>query len=413
MSRRTDALAKRLDKLQADMDTIEDAAEADGRDLTDDEKTAHADLVNRAATVNEEIEQATAFERTMLEAHATLAKVNGGGATVDRAAPVQDAPELTVGEFLAAFYTGYHPEHQSTPDEFINRAARYIDRAQQATADTAGIIPAPILGPVIKLADSRRPVFNSLTARTMPAKGKTFERPRITQRTTAGTQTEGQTLDSQKMTIASETVTKATQGGFLDLTQQDIDWTEPSALELLIQDFVDTYAEWTEGLACDFVESMPVAADAANNGDGYSAWDDTDVGTIVTSVVGGIQDVYTRSKRTADTLWLDFASWAALAAKTNDNDDVTALEMIRRAVGDLQSQMGGMGGFRFVVGPEFAANTRIVGSSGLGERYEQQNGLLRALQPSTLSVQLAYSGYTAFYGRYEAFCQLGDDPSPS
>jgi hypothetical protein len=393
-------------KFEAARDRAAELAKLDER--TDAQEQELTDQLDRAEALKADLDAENERESRLN----ALAEVSRSVAIPGAPTATIEKPELSAGEFLSEFYRAYHPNGDSAPAEFLDRAARYIDRATQATADTAGLLPAPIVGPVIKLADSRRPAFVSLTGRPMPMRGKTFERPYVTQRTTAGTQTEGSALSSQKMVVASDTVTKATQGGTLDITQQDIDWTEPSALQTLVQDFVDTYAEWTEGLATDFIEGLPVAADTASNGDGYSAWDATDVGTIVASVVDGIVDVYGRSKRVADTFWLDLVTWATLAQTTNGNDDVTALEMIRRAVGDLQSEMGGGSGFRFVVSPAFASDTRIIGAASLGEAYENQNGLLRAENPSTLSVTMAYSGYTAFWGKHEGFCQLGADPTP-
>lgn len=407
MNPRLKALKGQFEELQTGVAKITDAAAAEGRDLTAAEKADTDRLYDRAAQIKPEIDELASKEETMQNLAATLSRVNGTPTPLDRAAFPEKAPELTAGEYLAEYYRAFGPNGSSTPEQFLERAALYIDRAQQATADTAGILPRPIIGNVIKFADARRPVFASFTQRSMPAKGKTFERPRVTQRVTIGTQTEGQALSSQKMTVTSDTITKATQGGYVDLTMQDIDWTEPGALELLVQDFVDMYAEWTEGLACDFLEARPVAADAAVNGDGYTTYTTTNVGTIVTSFVNAAVEVYRRAKRMPDTVWFDLASWGTLASTTNTNNDVTALEMIQRAFSDL-----GTGPMRIVVGPQLAANTRIIGCTSLIEAYEQQKGLLRAETPSTLVVQLAVAGYTAFHGLHQGFEQLGTDPTP-
>lgn len=405
---RLTALKSQFDGLKTGIETINRAATDEARDLTADEAADLDKLFDRAEALKPEIEKEAAREDSISAVGDVLARISGGApAPIIRSSQPVDPPKMGAGEYLAEFYRAYHPNGAGAPEEFIERAAAYIDRAQQTTADTAGIIPTPIIGEVIKLSDSARPVFNSLTARAMPARGKTFERPRITQRTTAGTQTEGASLSTQKMTLTSETVTKATQGGTLDLTAQDIDWTEPSALAIVVQDFVDMYAEWTEGLACDFLEGLIVTGDTASNGSTYSAWTTTDVGTIVTSYVDGFVNVYNRAKRFPDKVWLDLASWAVLASTTNSNNDTTALEMLRKTLSDL-----GVGSVQWVVGPQFAADTRIIGASSLLEAYEQQKGLLRAEQPSTLSVQLAYAGYTAFHGRHEGVVQLGADPSP-
>jgi hypothetical protein len=379
---------------------------------SDAEETEMNEMLDRAEQIDADLKKASKVDERL----DALAEVSRSVAIPGTAVTSEGKPaNLTAGEFLAAFYQAHHPEGSSTPEEFLSRAAQYIDattkatyvdRATQATSDTAGIIPAPIIGEVVKLSDSRRPVFNSLTPRGMPAKGKTFERPRVTQRTTAGTQTEGQSLSTQKMTLTSDTVTKATQGGTLDLTVQDIDWTEPEALQIVVADFIDTYAEWTEGLACDFLESQITVGDAADDGSTYSPYTSTNVGTLVTSYINGFVAVYNKAKRFPDTVWHDLASAATLASTTNTNNDRTALSMIREALDEM-----GVGNVRWVTGPQLAANTRIIGASSLIEGYEVQKGLLRAEKPSTLTVELAYAGYTAFWGRHEGFVQLGTDPS--
>lgn len=367
------------------------AALAAQAERTDAEEQELTDQLDRAEALKADLD-ATEARDARIEALGTVSRAIAIPGTLGH---VAEPPAMTAGEFLAEFFQAHHPEGNSTPEQFRDRAARYLDRAQQATTDTPGIIPSPIIGDVVKFADSSRPVFNSMTSRGMPPKGKTFERPRVTQRVQIGTQDpEGEALASRKMTLTSDTVTKATQGGFLDITQQDIDWSEPEALQLVVTDFAEVYAEWTEGLACAFL-----TATATAEGD-YAP---TDVGTIVASYVQGILDVYATAKRFPDTAWLDLASWAELVTTQNENNDTTALAMLREAFSEL-----GVGSFRFIVGPQLAAETRIIGASSLIESYEQQKGLLRAELPSVLSVQLAYAGYTAFWGRPEGFVSLVD-----
>lgn len=408
MNPRMTALTKSFTEVTDAIDAVHRAASADG-DLTPEQAKDLEALHDRAAALKADIDAEAERTNRINATREVIARVNASApAEIDRAARMPAKPsDLTAGEYLAEFYRAYHPNGDSAPEKFVERAAAYIDRAATTTADTAGILPTPIIGEVIKLADARRPVFNSLTSRPMPAKGKTFERPRVTQQVGMGTQTEGAASASQSFTVGSDTVTKATQAGYLDLTAQDIDWSEPAALELVVQDFVDMYAEWTEGLAAAFVESLPVAADAAVNGDGYSAYTATNVGTIVTSYVNAIVDVYDRAKRFPDTAWLALDAWATLASTTNTNNDTTALEMLKRTLGEM-----GVGPMRFVVGPQLTAGVKILGCSSLIESYEQQKGLLRAETPSTLTVQVAYAGYTAFWGRHEGVVQLGADPTP-
>lgn len=422
MNARLKALEAQITQTAAEMDTLEAAAAIRGGDFTDTEQTAYDELLNRSAVLATQVQSATKGRMALMEAQIAIGQANGDVATLlDRngAAP-KEAPELTAGEFLSEYISALHPEGHRDFGRFLDRAARYpvidasgkvldraaLDRAQMATADTAGILPTPIVGSVVKLFDANRPAWNALTHPAMPIKGKTFSRPVITQMVTVAQQTEGNGLSSQKMTVAGETVTKVTYGGTLLMSLQDIEWTEPEALQLVVQDFADQYTAFVEGKACDAIEALPVAAHAASAGTGHSAWTTTNLGTKVASVINGIIKVYGKAKRMPDRLFVDLATWGDWAGTTNTNNDVTFLELLKKALADLP----GMGGFQFVISPQFAADTRVIGCSSLIEGYEKQRGLLSAPKVSTLEAEIAYSGDVAFWAKHQGFVQLGADP---
>src|SRR4029078_11658839 len=58
--------------------------------------------------------------------------------------------------------------------ETLNRATMH-----QKTTDNPGLIPRPVLGPVISLIDNSRPFVNSCNRRGLPA--GSFDRPTVTQ----------------------------------------------------------------------------------------------------------------------------------------------------------------------------------------------------------------------------------------
>lgn len=248
----------------------------------------------------------------------------------------------------------------------------------------------PILGPVIKLADSRRPVFQLFTSRPMPDAGKTFSRPQITQRVNVAQQAnELDELASRKMTITGNTVTKMTIGGVLEISEQDIDWTDPAVL-IVVQDFVDYYAEQTEAQA---IAALVLAA-------ATSDYDDTSIATVIDSVMAGVQAVYTSAKRMPDTCWLSLDSMFELAGTTNTTTNVSALTLIKQALADAGVPL------QFVTAPGLAAGKKIIGASSLVESYERQKGLLSAPDVSHLGVNIAYRGYAAFFGLAAGFVSL-------
>jgi hypothetical protein len=288
-----------------------------------------------------------------------------------------------------------------TQEEHFDRCARYLDthdRAQNVLADNAGVLPVPIVGTLLSLYDATRPAFNSFTSRPMPDGAKTFTRPKITQHVAVGEQVaEFDPVASQKMIITGSNVTKKTEAGYLDLSQQDVDWTSPSMLDLVIQDFARVYSRRLETTAIAFLEAAAVTT---------SAYVATDLHTLVTSFVDAATTVYnaTDGAYFPDTVWLDIGSYALLAKTLNTTGETNALEQIQNAMGKIGAGEP-TGPFKLVIG-RFTAPAIIVGSSALIESYEQTRGLLRVAQPDVLGQRIAYYGYHAYFAESSAFAKL-------
>ena len=131
---------------------------------------------------------------------------------------------------------------ESQPDPIaIERMGPWLQRAMenQTTADTPGLLPEPIIGPVLAEKTLVQPFVSSIGgAKPMGGiPGKTFSRPKITQHTLVGLQTAEKTeLPSRRMVIGGVPFTKVTKGGVVDISRQDIDWTVPSAWDILLRD---------------------------------------------------------------------------------------------------------------------------------------------------------------------------------
>lgn len=356
-------------------------------DRTDDETTEMTEMLDRAEQLKSELDELDRVDARIAE----LAEVSR--AVAMPAEQRREPAELSAGEYVAL--VAGMMNGRITEGEFLDRAARYHDRADRATtvtADVLGIIPEPIVGPIIDTYDSRRRVWNSFTARSMPSSGKTFERPRVTQHVAVGAQSsEGSALTSQKFTLTSDTVTKATFGGTLELTRQDIDWTDPGVLGLVIQDFAAVYARFTEARAVTHLTGLATATEL---------WDPTNTASIVDSFVNGCLAVGTAIDNDVPlTIWLDTASAAALTAPTGATDRTT-WEVVREALSALDSQVS------WVVSRRLPADTRIVGAGELVEAYEQMHGLLSVVKPTNLTTDISYSGYAAFHGIADGFVSL-------
>lgn len=355
---------------------------------TDAEETELTDQLDRAEQLKSELAEIDARDaRLAALAEVSRAVAIPGTLTVERPSP----ETLNAGDYLAA--AAQYLNGGITGEEFVDRAGAYHDRATGVSADVAGVLPEPIVGPLIDTYDPMRKVYASFTPRPMPAKGKTFERPYVTQHVTVGTQSaEGVDLASQKFILDSDTVTKATIGGTLEVSRQMQDWTEPEALGLVVADFLKVYARYTETLAIAHLASISTAT---------SPWVATSTATIVESFVDGVLAVGTGldNDEVPLTLWMDTASAAALAAPTGSTDR-TQWAVVREALEAIEADLN------VVVSRRLPANTRIIGAGTLVESYEQRHGLLSLVKPTNLTTDVSYSGYVAFHGIGEGFVSI-------
>lgn len=420
------ALSHAFDEVRSGIDTLEARAAGERRDLTDEEQTQSDTLYARAEELRGELEPLVTRERNLAATAgvlATLGLADGdNGRTVNRATTSAPAPAVKwtvedAGRYFADYFRALDVDN---PGGRTDRLADFCQRwgsrlddfyratgdggftrtvADQLTTDNAGILPVPILGPLLSFHDGLRPCMSSFTERPMPAAGKTFTRPRITQHVGVGEQTTEKTeLTSQKMTIAAETVTKRTFGGVLNVSQQNIDWTDPAIMGILLTDFADVYASVTEGEACDALEALITTNTAT--------WDATSVATILGSLTAAVVAGYTSAKRLPDTLWLSLDSWATLAALVNTNDEPVFPGLALGGTLEVSMVDGTPIGVKPVVAPQLATGTMILGVRALIESFEQRKGVLSAPNVALFGVDVAYAGYVAFYGRAEGFIGL-------
>jgi len=159
------------------------------------------------------------------------------------------APRLpSAGEWMAAYHIGgetfakvngqvaeWKKENQST----FEAAAGDV-----ATSNTPGLLPVPVLGPLVQDVNFVRPCVQRLGARAYPDGGaqKTFVRPTITTHTSVGAQSaEFDAVSATTMVIASNTVSKTTLAGQVTLSVQDMDFTSPAAMQLILNDLMGEY----------------------------------------------------------------------------------------------------------------------------------------------------------------------------
>ena len=318
----------------------------------------------------------------------------------------------SAGEYLAAMHAG--------GDTFNNVNAAYKEavRDQQTalqaaagdvlTTDTPGLLPVPVLGPLFQDLNFVRPVVSAFGARSMPnTPSKTFVRPTITTHTSAATQTEGSAVSATTMVIASNTVTKATVAGQVTLTMQDMDFTDPAAMNLILNDLAGEYLIATDNIAADAL----VAGKTASG----STWTVTagDPTSLINSLYDAAREIAEDSNYFPTHLCVSPDVWEKLGAQLDSNKRPVLGYTTNGVLGQNSlGRVGGMGynsmdvmGLTLVVDNNFASGTMLVTYAPGFEIYEAQQGVLSIANPSTLSRTFSYYGYFSTFVAKSSFIQ--------
>jgi HK97 family phage prohead protease len=298
----------------------------------------------------------------------------------------REVPLPTAAEYMSAFIAGGSAWHQMS--EALRAAAPDI-----VTTDTPGILPTPIVQPVYNNFIGRRPVVDAIGVRAMPAGGKIFIRPEVTTHTSIGASIGEQSPTAGTLVVFNNQVTKQIFGGYVNISEADIDWTDPSILQVVLDDMGRIYANATDNYAADqlvagaTVTQAFALADVAKP-EVWSAEIAEAASTILSSSNGNLPT----------HLFVSPDRWRNLIA-LSDTSNRPLFPQVgpMNAYGNLGvNEYGGNAfGLSVVVDRNFASGTAIVGDASGYELFEQQKGTMSIESPSTLSRTIALRGYFA------------------
>ena len=266
------------------------------------------------------------------------------------------------------------------------------------TSDTPGLLPTPIIGPVYDGLIGRRPTIDAFGTRPMPASGKVFIRPSITTHTSIGAQSpELSGLTQGTFVVTDNPVTKLTFGGTVNVSLQDIEWSDPAVISLIIADMAKIYGLTTNAQAAGDLETF-----AFGFGSGGTIADPTDPADWVSFVYQGAEDILLNGGGSLPThMFLAADTWKALGSLSDGSGRPMFPEIgPMNANGNLSASRyaGNAFGLTVVVDSAFTAGTVIMGDLSGFEIFEQQRGAIAVETPSNLGRTLSWYGYFATLG---------------
>ena len=298
----------------------------------------------------------------------------------------RDAKLPTAVEYLSAAIAG------GTAWERMHEALRAA-APDVVTSDTPGVLPTPILGPVYNNFVGRRPVVDAVGAKSMPGGGKVFIRPEVTTHTSIGASLAEMSNQSGTFVVSSNQVTKQIFGGYVNISEADLDWTDPAILSILLDDMGRIYANATDNYAADTLVAgaTTTQAFAAADLDNPEVW--------AVEIAEAAATILTSSNGNLPThLFLAPGIWGNLLG-LSDSSNRPLFPQIgpMNAFGNLAPGQynGNAFGLQVVVDRNFASGTAIVGDASGYELFEQQKGAISLDNPSTLSRTIAFRGYFA------------------
>lgn len=331
---------------------------------------------------------------------------NVGTPQVEAATPVTPlwaqaravAPKLpTPSEYMVAFAAG------STAFAELN--ARIAAAAPDVTtSSTPGILPEIITGSVYDSLNPIRPFVSAIGTRAMPSAGATFRRPKIGTRPVVTQQPTGElnTLDPSTVTVTNTDVSKLSFGTYVTVSEQDLDWSDPASLNIILEQLAIAYGQATDNYAVDTLTSGVSQSETVTDLSDPADW--------IAAIYGAAYQISNGSNYLPTHWVMNPITWAKLGQLVDTTGRPvfpTVGPMNASGTQSANSWNGNPLGLTLVVDKNMSGGTGSGSLSGIighaagaaagFEFYEQQKGAISVEVPSVLGRTIAWRGYAAAY----------------
>ena len=268
------------------------------------------------------------------------------------------------------------------------------------TESTPGILPEIITGSVFDGLNPIRPFVSAIGTRAMPTAGATFRRPKITTRPVVTQQSaQFDDLNASTVVVSNSDISKLSFGTYVTVSEQDLDWSDPSSIDIILNQLAIAYGQATNNYAVDTchaaISQTATVTDTAVGAD----W--------VAAIYDGARQISETSNYLPTHMVVTPASWQALASSTDDQNrpvfPYTGAPnlMGQNAAGNsaATSWNGNPLGLVLVVDKSAPGSFmgHAAGPAAGFEFYEQQKGAISVEVPATMGRTIAFRGYAAAF----------------
>jgi len=268
------------------------------------------------------------------------------------------------------------------------------------TESTPGILPEIITGSVYDGLNPIRPFVSAIGTRAMPTAGATFRRPKINVRPVV-TQQDAQfdDLNASTVSVSNSDISKLSFGTYVTVSEQDLDWSDPSSIDIILNQLAIAYGQATDNYAVDTCHAAIVQTSAVADTASGSDW--------VAAIYEGARQISATSNYLPTHMVVTPATWAALASSV-DNQDRPVFPytgapnlMGQNAAGNAAATTwnGNPLGLVLVVDKNAPGSFmgHAAGPAAGFEFYEQQKGAISVEVPATMGRTIAFRGYAAAF----------------
>ena len=305
-------------------------------------------------------------------------------APIQYAAPKREFKLPTIAEYMIKFAAG--------GSEFAEFNQRIVAAAPNVTStDTPGILPVPIVQPIYNsFVANYRPLITAMGVRQMPASGKVFIRPKVTTNTTIGASNgELVALDQGTFVVDDIQITKALYGGYVNLSEESMDFTSPEVLGALIDDMARIYANATDIAACTTFAAGVSQTEVFPNASDPADW--------VSFIYNSAEQILTNSNGNLPNVLVMSPNFYALLGQLVDSSGRPLFPNVgpQNAFGTTAASNfnGNAFGLNLVVDRNLASQVYVGDSTGF-ECWEQQRGAVSVeLADGALGRVIKFRGY--------------------